>query len=92
MQHRALTFISAITIVFGSFPNSDNPITELPLLSRPTTPSYTVNIFHEAPCSSWNAILTSNYNPPSVSITGTWSKIILDMKVGIYWHFLDILL
>lgn len=82
MKREIFILFFAFSLVFGTFPNSDNPITELPLLSRPSTTSYTVNIFHEAPCNSWNAILTSNYIPPALPASGNWNMIILDMMVS----------
>jgi hypothetical protein len=77
-------------ILFGeasavdNFPESDDPITELPSLQRPSTPSHTVRVFDEAACTSWNEILTSNYEPPA---GGAWNRVIFDMMVSktIFW-------
>jgi hypothetical protein len=71
--------VSRGALAVATFPQSDDPITELPPLQRPTTASHTVRVFNEAACTSWNEILTGNYEPP---IGGSWSRVILDMMVS----------
>ena len=76
---------SALLVLFYlgfsfSFPESGNPITQEPPLERPVTKSITVSIFDNAPCSSWNTVLTADYIPPNGRL---WNKIVLDFKVSI---------
>jgi hypothetical protein len=63
-----------------AFPESGDPITEEPPLERPATKSYKVQIFDQAPCSSWSAVLTSLFEPPPSE--GPWSRIILDFSAS----------
>jgi hypothetical protein len=65
--------------VVWSFPESGNPITEEPPLTRPNTAKERVIIFENAPCTSWDLVLTSKYTPPTLDVK--WSKVILDFSV-----------
>ncbi|KAJ1439728.1 peptide N-acetyl-beta-D-glucosaminyl asparaginase amidase A-domain-containing protein [Ochromonadaceae sp. CCMP2298] len=62
-----------------AFPESGDPITQEPPLDRPTTKSYTVQIFDQAACSSWDTVLTSLFEPPPQN---PWSRIILDFSAS----------
>lgn len=76
---RALSLCLALKVVL-SFPESGDPITEEPKLNRPNTETYVATIFENAPCSSWDLILTSQYTPPPSS---SWSRVILDFSVSL---------
>jgi hypothetical protein len=64
--------------VVRSFPESGDPITEEPPLTRPNTAKERVIIFENAPCTSWDLVLTSQYTPPTLAVK--WSKVILDFR------------
>mmetsp|Transcript_13649 Transcript_13649/g.23967 ORF Transcript_13649/g.23967 Transcript_13649/m.23967 type:complete len:634 (-) Transcript_13649:125-2026(-) len=75
---RVLGLFLGLKVVL-SFPESGDPITEEPKLNRPNTETYVATIFENAPCSSWDLILTSQYTPPPSS---SWSRVILDFSAS----------
>jgi hypothetical protein len=81
---KLLSGFLSLALAFGSFPEYDDPITEEPLLVRPSTASQTVMIFENVACKSWNEIFTNNFQPPAAPSSGSWSKIIMDMTVLVH--------
>jgi len=75
---RVLGLCLSVKVIL-SFPESGDPITEEPKLVRPNTEAYVATIFENAPCSSWDLILTSQYTPPP---TTSWSRVVLDFSVS----------